>query len=85
MAAQQFSRKVFASGPIVAALPQTGVLSMNDVVFRPSRQPRVTLPQAAGKHSGNPLLQDPAIILLVTLGISFVTLVLATGWLLIRG
>ena len=85
MAPQQFSRKVFASGQIVAALPQTGVLSMNDVVFRPARQPRITLPQAVEKHSGSSLLQDPAIILLVALGISFVTLVLATGWLLIRG
>lgn len=58
---------------------------MNDVVFRPTRQPRVTLPQTAEKHSGGSLPQDPAIILLVALGISFVTLVLATGWLLIRG
>ena len=58
---------------------------MNDVVFRPSRQPRITLPQAAEQQSGSSLLQDPAIILLVALGISFVTLVLATGWLLIRG
>ena len=57
---------------------------MNDVVFRPSRQSRDTLPQAAEKYSGGSLQQDPAIILLVALGVSFLTLVLATGWLLIR-
>lgn len=58
---------------------------MNDVVFRPSRQPRVTLPQAAERQSSGSLLQDPAIILIIALGISFVTLVMVTGWLLIQG
>ncbi|MCK5875951.1 MAG: hypothetical protein KAG82_14740 [Alcanivoracaceae bacterium] len=58
---------------------------MNDVVFRPTRQPRVTLPQDAVNRPGSSRQQDPAIILIVALGLSFVTLVLATGWLLIRG
>ena len=58
---------------------------MNDVVSRPSRQPRVTLPQAAERQSSVSLLRDPAIILVIALGISFVTLVLVTGWLLIQG
>ena len=58
---------------------------MNDVVFRPSRHPRVTLPQDAESHSSGSLLQDPAIILVIALGIAFVTLVMVTGWLLIQG
>ncbi len=58
---------------------------MNDVVFRPSGHPRVTLPQDAATRPGSSRQQDPAIILIVALSISFVTLVLATGWLLIRG
>lgn len=58
---------------------------MNNAVFRSSRQPDVTLPQPAGRPSGGSLLQDPAIILVIALGISFATLVMATGWLLIQG
>lgn len=57
---------------------------MNNVVFRPSRQPRVTLLQPADRQSSSSLLQDPAIILVIALGISFATLVMATGWLLIQ-
>ncbi len=85
MVTQHFSLSLFSSGPIVAALPQTGVLFMNDVVFRPSRQPRVTLPQAAESRSSGSLIQDPAIILVIALGISFVTLIMVIGWLLIQG
>jgi hypothetical protein len=58
---------------------------MNDVVFRPTRQPRVTLPQSGESQPSGSLLQDPAIILVIALGISFVTVVMVTGWLLIQG
>ncbi|MEE4251076.1 MAG: hypothetical protein V2I38_10845 [Alcanivoracaceae bacterium] len=57
---------------------------MNNVVFRPSGQPRVTLPNSEEQQPAG-LLQDPAIILIAALGISLVMLVTAIGWLLIQG
>lgn len=84
MVTQQISPNLYRSGPFAAARHQTGVLSMNNVVFRPSRQPRVTLPQPAESRSSGSLSQDPAIILIIALGISFVTLAMVTGWLLIQ-
>ena len=58
---------------------------MNDVVFRPSGHPCVNIYQDAVNRPGSSRQQDPAIILIVALSISFATLVVATGWLLIRG
>lgn len=58
---------------------------MNDAVFRPPRQSRVTLPNAMQQKPAGSLMQDPAIILIVALAISFVMLAIVTGWLLIQG
>ena len=57
---------------------------MNSAVFRPSRQPRVTL-RNAEQQQPTGLLHDPAIILIAALGISLIMLVTAIGWLLIQG
>ena len=56
---------------------------MNNVVFRSPRQQPQTMPDA-GEHK-NTIAQDPAIILLAALGLSFLMLVMTTAWLLIQG
>lgn len=58
---------------------------MNDAVFRHPRQSRATLPNAMQQKPAGPLQQDPAIILIAALAISFVMLAMVTGWLLIQG
>lgn len=60
---------------------------MSEAIIQPPRHPRrATLPPATPRPSGQgSLYQDPAMILIAALGISFVTLVLVTGWLLVHG
>jgi hypothetical protein len=58
---------------------------MNNVVFRSPRQHPVTTADATERKVSSSIMQDPAIILLAALTISFVMLVMATTWLMIRG
>ncbi|MFN3714902.1 MAG: hypothetical protein ACK4SX_14695 [Alcanivoracaceae bacterium] len=58
---------------------------MSNVVFREAHQARLTLTTGASQGARKSLMQDPAMILIASLGLSFMMLLGATGWLLLGG
>jgi hypothetical protein len=58
---------------------------MNQIVTRTSQGARLTLGSAAVQQDKRSLMQDPAMILIGALGLSFIMLLGVTGWLLIAG
>jgi hypothetical protein len=57
---------------------------MSDVVFREAHRARLTL-TGANQGAQKSLMQDPAMILIASLGLSFMMLLGVTGWLLLGG